>query len=210
MVLNRYRDRAEIIILPMAKKMKGISPNALSFISFFSAVTAGLLFYLSDPFFVLTAVLFVFLSSFFDAMDGRVAKLTNQTSDKGDFLDHTLDRYADVFILGGIAFGSTCRMEIGLLAILGVLLTSYMGTQAHAVGVGRDYGGIAGRADRLVLLIIVPIVFFLLSYRSLTNFEIFGVSFTIIELMMVWFAIAGNYTALKRGVNTWNDLSKDE
>src|SRR2546430_14514327 len=56
-------------------------------------------------------------------------------------------------MLGGVAFNAMyCHLEVGMLALLGVLLTSYMGTQAQAVGQGRAYGGILGRADRLVLL----------------------------------------------------------
>ncbi len=34
-------------------------------------------------------------------------------------------------------------------------MSSYLGTQAQAVGVGRYYGGLLGRADRLVLILIV-------------------------------------------------------
>ena len=36
----------------------------------------------------------------------------------------------------------------------GVLMSSYLGTQAQAVGLKRNYGGILGRADRLVLLMV--------------------------------------------------------
>ena len=38
--------------------------------------------------------------------------------------------------------------QIGVFALTGVLMSSYLGTQAQAVGVGRYYGGILGRADR--------------------------------------------------------------
>ena len=33
-----------------------------------------------------------------------------------------------------------------------------MGTQAQAVGAGREYAGLLGRADRLVVLAIVPVI----------------------------------------------------
>ena len=94
----------------------------------------------------------------FDAIDGKVAKLTNRATARGDFLDHALDRYADVFMVGALALSSWCRPGIGLLAIVGVFLTSYMGTQAQAIGHKRDYSGFLGRADRLALLIVFPVI----------------------------------------------------
>jgi CDP-diacylglycerol--glycerol-3-phosphate 3-phosphatidyltransferase/archaetidylinositol phosphate synthase len=50
---------------------------------------------------------------------------------------------------------------IGVAAVVGTLLTSYLGVQAQAVGVGRYYGGILGRADRLVIIMLASIFYFL-------------------------------------------------
>ncbi|MEF8832077.1 MAG: hypothetical protein V5A66_00990 [Candidatus Thermoplasmatota archaeon] len=52
-------------------------------------------------------------------------------------------------------------------------MTSYMGTQADAVGVSRDYGGIAGRADRLLLLIFFSFLYFFLFDAGWTSFQVF-------------------------------------
>jgi archaetidylinositol phosphate synthase len=145
-------------------------------------------------FFLLFAVLFVFLNGLFDAIDGKVAKLTHKASARGDFLDHVLDRYADVFMVGALALSPWCRSPIGLLAIVGVLLTSYMGTQAQAVGHQRDYSGLLGRADRIVLLIFFPIIQHIALGFSLQ----LPWDFTIIELVLVYFAIVGNITAVQR------------
>jgi archaetidylinositol phosphate synthase len=140
------------------------------------------------------AVFFVFLNGLFDAVDGKVAKLMNKASARGDFLDHALDRYADVFMVGGLGLSSFCRSPIGLLAIIGVLLTSYMGTQAQAIGYKRDYSGLLGRADRLVLLIIFPIV---QHFALFVSFQ-FPWNITIIELILLYFAVVGNITAIQR------------
>lgn len=206
MVLNSYRKEADSIVKPIAEKMSGIEPNVLSAISMVFAVLAGVSFYLGDTLFVLLGAIFVLSNSFFDAMDGRVAKLTGKASIKGDFLDHAIDRYADIFILGGITLGPLSSMPIGLLAMIGVLMTSYMGTQAQAVGVGRDYGGVAGRADRLVLLILVPIIYILLESFYTSSFTLSIYEIGIFDILMLWFAVAGNITAVVRGIKTWNDL----
>ncbi len=207
MVLDGYREQGDSILLPMAKLMKGINPNVLSWLALLFALMAGYFFYIASPYFVLLGGVAVLLNSFFDAMDGRVAKLTGKTSLRGDFLDHTFDRYADIFIVGGIAFGPLSRLSIGFLALLGILMTSYMGTQAHAVGAGRNYGGVAGRADRLVLLILLPVIYFVFNYTYTVSFNIVNFEVGIFELLLIWFALAGNLTAVHRGVSTWKELS---
>jgi archaetidylinositol phosphate synthase len=163
MVLDRSRERADPLLTLIAKRFTVVNPDLLTWCALVFSVIAGVFFYFSNQtselqnFFLLFAALFVFLNGLFDAIDGKVAKLTHKTSARGDFLDHALDRYADVFMVGALALSSWCRPPIGLLAIVGVLLTSYMGTQAQAIGYKRDYSGLLGRADRLVLLIVFPI-----------------------------------------------------
>lgn len=206
MVLNEYRDTADKILLPIAKKMSNINPNLISWMAFVFAVLSGASYFLSTTYLVLLGGIFLGLNSLFDALDGKVAKITGQASIRGDFLDHTLDRYADIFIISGIVLGSLCRLWIGFFAILGVLMTSYMGTQAHAVGVSRNYGGIAGRADRLALLILTTITFVILSILGITSFKIMTFDLKIFEILMIWFAVTGNLTAVQRGIQTWKDL----
>ena len=150
------------------------------------------------------AVLCILGNALFDALDGKVAKITGKTSKRGDFLDHVLDRYADVFIIGGIMLSVHCDWVIGLLALLGVIFASYMGTQAQALGCGRDYGGILGRADRLVILIIVPLIQFVVYLELNGRLWLF----TPIEYAMIWFAFAGHFTAIQRGLRTWKRLGK--
>jgi archaetidylinositol phosphate synthase len=200
MVLDRTRERADPLLTVIAKQFTSINPDLLTWCALLFSVIAGVFFYFSNPaselqnFFLLFAVLFVFLNGLFDAIDGKVAKLTHKASARGDFLDHVLDRYADVFMVGALALSPWCRSPIGLLAIVGVLLTSYMGTQAQAVGHQRDYSGLLGRADRIVLLIFFPIIQHIALGFSLQ----LPWDFTIIEFVLVYFAIVGNITAVQR------------
>ncbi len=207
MVLNKYRERADPIITPIAKNFKKVDPNVLSFFSLIFALLAGISFYLShDPLYLLSGGIFVLLNSLFDALDGKVAKMTGKQSKRGDFLDHTIDRYADIFILLGIILGPLSRAWLGVFALIGVLMTSYMGTQADAVGVSRDYGGIAGRAERLLLLILFSFLYFFLFDTRWAAFQILNWELGLFELLMIWFAMAGNLTAVFRGLNSWSDL----
>ncbi len=200
MVLDKARGKVDPFLTIIARRFTHINPDFLTWCALLFSVVAGVFFYFSNPetevqsFFLVFAALFVLLNGLFDAVDGKVAKITNKASARGDFLDHALDRYADVFMVGALGVSSWCRSPIGLLAIIGVLLTSYMGTQAQAIGHKRDYSGLLGRADRLVLLIVFPI---LQHVAVRFSFEL-PWDITVIELVMLYFAVVGNITAVQR------------
>ncbi len=196
---------ADKFLDPVAKRFD-LNPNVLTWMAFVFAVIAGILLYLGDIWFLPVAALCIFLNAFLDALDGKVAKLKNKETVRGDFLDHVLDRYADIFILGGIMLGPLCDPIIGLLGLLGVLLASYMGTQAQALGVTRDYHGILGRADRLVILTLAPIIMFFMILGGVNQFGLAGYEFTFFEYVMLYFAIAGNITAVQRAAKTWKKI----
>lgn len=212
MVLDSYRRKADIFLVPLAKRMKNFNPNVITLFSLLFAFFAGVCFYYSsNKIYLIYATLLILVASYFDALDGKIARIQNKTSKKGDFLDHTTDRYADVFILIGILASPYCNDFIGAIALVGVLLTSYMGTQAQAMGLKRHYGGILGRADRLVLLMIIPNIHYIITTKSLSFPDClssinFLTEFNIIEWMMIYFAIAGNITAIQRVFSIWKEL----
>lgn len=204
MVLENQRKNIDPVLSIIAKRMLKINPDVLTWTSVIFAFIAGLFFYLSVPnlelnsYYLFAAAFFVFLNGLFDALDGKVAKLTNKVSARGDFLDHALDRYADIFIVTGIALSSWCDLRIGLFAIIGMLLTSYMGTQSQAIGHKRDYSGMLGRADRMVLLMIAPIIQYVLLYYNMGTIW----KFYLLEWVLIYFAIMGNITAIQRFYST--------
>jgi len=204
MVLDTQREKVDPFFMAIAKRFSKVDPNVLTWLSLVFAVIAGLFFYFSSKefesvnFFLCAAVIFVSLNGLFDAIDGKVAKLTNKVSKKGDFLDHALDRYADVFMVGGLALSSWCDTRIGLLAIVGMLLTSYMGTQSQAVGYQREYSGLLGRADRLVILMVTPVIQHMLLYSNIQMH--WGIS--LLSWVLIYFAVVGNITAVQRFYST--------
>jgi len=205
MVLDGQRENIDPILLFFAKKFSTVNPDLITWIALLFAFFAGVFFYLSSPeqelsnYYLFFAAFFVFLNGLFDAIDGKVAKLTNKISKRGDFLDHALDRYGDVFIVGGLALSVWCRYpSIGLLAIVGMLLTSYMGTQSQAIGCNRNYSGLLVRADRLVLLMTAPILQHILTYYS---FQM-PLNFNLLEWILIYFAVMGNITSVQRFYST--------
>ena len=96
----------------------------------------------------------VLLGGLADVFDGRLARAQNKVSKAGAFIDSTLDRFAEVFALAGLAAYSAATpvaVLIVTLALGGSLLVSY--TRARGEGLGISYqGGFMARAERLVLL----------------------------------------------------------
>ncbi len=192
----------------MARRMTHIHPDVLTWISLAAIAPAAWLIYIGGRAALLGAFGLVLLSSLMDALDGKVARITAKASPRGDFLDHTIDRYADILLLGGIMFSPYCSTFLGFLALVGVLMTSYMGTQAQAVGLGRMYGGFLGRADRLVILLVALFLQGVVDPGASLAFGAAGALFTFLGWAMVVFTLFGNATAVYRGLRIWRGLSR--
>ena len=211
MVLDGQRGKVDFALTPVAKKLINVNPNTISWIGLILAFISGLLFYFSfdGTYLLLAGAAVVLISGYFDALDGKVAKLSGKASVKGDYLDHVFDRYADIFMIGGVAISAWCNPYLGMLALVGVLLTSYMGTQAQAVGAPRLYAGLLGRADRVVLSTVFPIFQYIMSAFGYPALELGDYTIYWMEIMMIWFAVVGNLTAIQRGIVTWKNLSRN-
>ena len=199
MVADDYRELGTRILAPIAR-ISPLNPMGISLLSLVTAITAGYSFYMADlesKEWLLLGALMVFLTAVLDALDGIVARMRNMSSRRGDLVDHTLDRVADIIIVGGIALGPLVDITVGFSAIIGILMLSYMGTQAQAVGAGREYAGLLGRADRLVVLTIVPVIqYFDQGYQDLNY----------MTLMCYTFAIVCTLSAVYRFQRIWNEL----
>ncbi len=198
MVLNKYRKDVDGILTRISRPFTRFSPNSITLFSLLLSFLAGLSFYLTwySKYFLLLSFLLILLSALMDAIDGKVARMRGISSPRGDFLDHLVDRYADSFIIIGIALSPYSTPLIGLFALSGVFMTSYVGTQAQAVGLKRLYGGLLGRADRLVILILLPLVQFLW----------WGYYLSVSSWVLILFALLGHLTALQRTLLAWKAI----
>jgi archaetidylinositol phosphate synthase len=180
-----------------AAERLGLSPDGVSVVAFAGAVAAGGVFALGPSLLYLLAAGLVFANGWLDLVDGALARATGEASKGGDLLDHVLDRYADVALLVGMAAGLG-RYGLGLLAVTGVLLTSYLGTQIQAVGLGREYGGLLGRADRLALVGATGAATALYP-RPVGPLTLLGWALVVL-------GVVGHLTALQRFAGAWRDL----
>ncbi|WP_135363344.1 CDP-alcohol phosphatidyltransferase family protein [Halosimplex halophilum] len=194
MTLDRFRPAVKGAVAPsvtLAKRV-GLTPNGVSVLALALALVGGAAFAVAprrDPLLYLGGAVAVALNGWLDLVDGELARETGTGSDAGDLLDHVLDRYADIVMIAGLAAGIDAY-ALGLAAVTGVLMTSYLGTQAQAVGLDRVYGGLVGRADRLALVVAVGAV------AAFVTEPLSGL--TIVGWLLVFFAVVGHFTAVQR------------
>jgi len=200
MTLDKFRPLADRMLRPFvtAADSLGLSPNGVSVLSLAVAGAAAAAFVAGEPQWYAVGGLLVLLNGWLDLVDGALARRQNVASDGGDLLDHVIDRYADLIIIGGLAAGIE-RFALGFVAVTGVLMTSYLGTQIQAVGLGRAYGGLVGRADRLVLITITGLVAAVVTGPVIAGYGV-------VALLLAFFAVVGHLTALQRFWGAWSDI----
>ena len=200
MTLDRFRPVADRLLGPWvtAATRLGLSPDQVSLVAFGAAVAAAVAFTIATPTLYVLGGVLVFFNGWLDLVDGALAREQGASSAAGDLLDHVLDRYADLALIAGFTAGVDAY-GLGLLAVTGVLMTSYLGTQIQAVGIGREYGGILGRADRLALMGLVAVAAAVVSGPLVA-----GVG--LVELLLGLFAVVGHLTALQRFFGAWRGL----
>ncbi|MGA1872719.1 MAG: CDP-alcohol phosphatidyltransferase family protein [Thermoplasmatota archaeon] len=224
MGLEKYRKKLDLFFDPLTKALSVVHPDVFSTLSFIFAIIAGLLYGFSDqlvwdgpygeyPWLILLALVFIGFNSIADTLDGRIARYLGRETKVGDFLDHTFDRLSDIAILVGIAFSPYCNTIFGLIAVAFVLMSSYMGTQAQALGCGRNYSGVMGRADRMVLLMFATLFQFLVRAGWGVNgpwIGAIGIRLVPLEITVGIMMLGGILTTVTRGRDTYRCLKEQE
>lgn len=213
MVLDKQRHRLDWWLVPLAKGLRRVDPNVFTWLSLLAAVVGGVAFWRSGPgaeSWLLLGWAMVLANSVLDLLDGKVATLTGRCTPKGDYLDHSIDRFSDVLFVGGLGLSAWADVRVGMAAVVFTLLTSYLGTQAQAVGIGRNYGGLLGRADRMVLLLVVPVaqatVGVGLGWDALA---VAGYTTSLLGWMLTYFALVGALTTVQRFWTGYRSFGRD-
>jgi CDP-diacylglycerol--glycerol-3-phosphate 3-phosphatidyltransferase len=106
-------------------------------------------------FYLVGATLFV-VGSILDILDGALARSRGAGSPFGAFLDSTVDRVGEGFMLGAIGLvlmrhGQMWGVALAFAAIAGSFLVSYTRARAEALGLKGDVG-LGSRAERVVVI----------------------------------------------------------
>jgi len=144
-----------------------VTPNMLTVAGIALSIAGAVVVYFEYAgwgFFWLGAALFV-LGAILDILDGALARSRGIASEFGAFVDSTVDRVGEAFMLGAIALvlmrdGYEWGVALAFAALAGSFLVSYARARAEALGLKGDVG-FGSRAERVVVittgLVLAPI-----------------------------------------------------
>ncbi|MEK7469976.1 MAG: CDP-alcohol phosphatidyltransferase family protein [Planctomycetota bacterium] len=149
----------------------GIHPDTISYASIVAAAGAGACFFYSGrvPALLFAAPLLCLLRLWFNMLDGMVALASGKASRRGEIVNELPDRVSDVLIFAGVAHSGLCCPLFGYWAIIGALLTAYVGVLGQAVAGKREYGGVMSKQWRMVALMAASVAAGVLGWRGLTD-----------------------------------------
>ncbi len=132
----------------------GLTPNMVTVIGLVGSAGAALL--LARGQFVWGGVM-VLLMAPLDAIDGTMARLRGTPTRFGGVFDSVIDRYAELFLLGGLVVyylqqGEWLAVVLGYAAAGGSLMVSYVKARAEAANF-KVKGGVLTRVERFLVLI---------------------------------------------------------
>jgi CDP-diacylglycerol--glycerol-3-phosphate 3-phosphatidyltransferase len=141
------------------------------------------------------AGLVIIASGFFDLVDGRVARASNQVTRFGGFFDSVVDRYSDASLFFGLlvfyARGNRFfYVVLTALVMISAIMVSYARARAESL-IGTCRVGFMERPERLVLLII-------------------GALFNVMAPVLWVIAVLSTITVIHRIVYTWQRTNEVE
>jgi phosphatidylinositol phosphate synthase len=158
-MLERFRGTWARIMSHPARLLNslGVSPDVVTIIGTLGVLVGALVCFPRG--WLWQGVLVVTAFVFADMLDGQMAKSSGKASNWGAFLDSSLDRLGDAAVFGGILLyftgprDSLLWASFALAALALGQVTSYVKARAESLGF-RCSGGLAARADRLLLILV--------------------------------------------------------
>jgi CDP-diacylglycerol---glycerol-3-phosphate 3-phosphatidyltransferase len=192
-MLERFRAYWARLMAPVARLLLrlGVSPDAVTLVGTLGVSAGALIFFPQGELAIGVVVVTVFVFS--DMVDGQMARLSDRTSSWGAFLDSTLDRIGDAAVFAGLVLwfaGGGDALWLAALALYCLVmgnLTSYARARAESLGM-QAKGGIAERADRLVLILVATFFADVLGFLPL------------LVAALVLLAVASTVTVVQRMV----------
>jgi CDP-diacylglycerol--glycerol-3-phosphate 3-phosphatidyltransferase len=168
----------------------GIQPNTVTLIGLIGTIGCAILIAFGH---MTWAGILLLIMGPVDAMDGALARLRNEASEWGAFVDAVTDRYSELFLfLGFLVFSilerNTTGVILAYLAAAGSVLVSYVKARADASKLDANVG-LLTRVERYIVLI--P-----------------GLIFNLPQVVLIIIAILANFTAVQRILRVRRDAHR--
>jgi phosphatidylglycerophosphate synthase len=133
---------------------RGVHPDLITISALIVSVLGGAALYGARwyPLLLLLVPVATLVRTALNALDGLVARSSGLARPWGEVLNECCDRFADVSLFVGLLLAPGSNVPTGCAALVLMLISSYVGTVAKAAGGKRQYGGIMGKADRMLYL----------------------------------------------------------
>jgi len=127
MIDSKFRGLFQPIFNTIAKILVHlkIKPSTLTFLAFIAGIAAAILIFLNQ---YLPALGVLWISGLLDVLDGTVARLKNESSKRGAYLDLIFDRMVEAAVIIGFYFAFPQNAIVYLLFFVAVLFnfTTFM------------------------------------------------------------------------------------
>lgn len=187
MLSNKYKKIVTDWVDPFVSRggRWKINPNYVTLLGLFWGLAAG--FYYGRGNLIAGGIL-LSLSGLCDLLDGALARTAQKITPFGAFWDSTLDRYADMAVLLGLAWhyaglGHIYTLLASFLALGGSVMVSYTRARAESI-ISSCQVGWFERPERIILLL-------------------FGSFLPIMPLILWILALGANVTAVQRIYHTY-------
>ncbi len=185
-----------------------IPPNTLSLIGFLCLLGTAFLIAIGMVHFPIwfswPVQFLIIIGGFLDAIDGEVARKTNNETLVGAFLDSNLDRLSDAVIILSLIYGGLVDFLHGFIILFLVIMISYTRSCAENHGVKMKGVGLMERHIRIIYLLIATIIE---SWVYFIVFLIYGIEFDLIFRILMWiFTGLLIYTLAQRLIFGYNTL----
>lgn len=184
-----YREKIRKFFEPVFVFFAFLEPNFITFIGFIIVIVGSFIIY-KGLFRIGGAV--VLIGSIFDMIDGGVAKIRGRETKFGAFIDSTLDRYSDFFILISIIlskYGNEFLYPC-IFTLLGSFMTSYVRARGEGIEISIKEG-VLQRGERIFM-----IGMGLLIGRN------------VLYWLLIALAILTNITAIQRIFIIWKSIKR--
>lgn len=187
MLSARYKDRITRFADPVATVFVRlhVKPNQLTIIGLILSFLSALAYARGQ---IPLGGVLLGLAGLLDLLDGSVARLSDQATPFGAFLDSVMDRYSDLTVLLGMLYfyvqlSRTPEVLLAMATLVGSTLVSYTRARAEGVGV-RCEVGLMERGERVLIFVLASLV------------DLLPIALWILAPLINW-------TALQRIHHTW-------
>lgn len=175
-----------------------VHPTYINFTGLLLSVAAGVVLLLAQDisrWWLIYVPFMSFVRTACNALDGMVARaLRVKHQGFGEVLNEFFDRISDAAIFLGLALAPYTDIVLGVIATVLVLLNSYLSIVSKAAGGKRQYGGVMGKADRMVYLGLAAIVILVTG------------AWLVADILLAFIALGTLVTMMQRFANVKREL----